>query len=700
MSGAGRPLVALAMAGTFLMMPLTAFAVDDGTQVLPGQTAGAITIDVDGDGVREVVRVVPEPSRARYLLEAWAFDGDRWALIGTANIVRHNQDHNARVPINSSADAFGLLAWNDGNGERLLLATVGNAVDGDTGCCLTVSAVAMSDGVLRVYPLVGTFGDAELIFVLDVDGDGVDELLVSETAPGDQPATARLLRWNGESGFDSQPVELPAGTGPWFGWVIGDSDGVPGEELISGPTSDGQLVRFVAEPGALLVAELARGVPGAFGRPASPFGAAGGMVMGMTQDEIHVMDWPRGGEIEVIHRQQTSERFAMSVVGTGTDAVIVDYGHGPNTDEGPQEALVYDPTLEPQLSLPPSDASSRLSELSARGFPALRLVPHGLFPYVGPLPGGMGDGREAFFAAGSLVILGGEGEPAVRPTNGLVGRLPVGVAGPDHGWMALAAGYFVGRDWAFLRPHGFSGSLAIAPITEVLPDEPPDGRLRPELRDAIVIEDADGTQRVFAPDGGFTATISAPPLSSVVVAFDHTIPFQGEMGLEPMSIEVGPATQREGDQDFKAAIVVITPAGAAYTVAWEGRILREPPELAAAAQTNLLQLSATVSGVASPETAVTIDGEPVATDARGRFSLSVDAAIWPRDVVVTASNALGNQSQERLSVVGVVDYRGLPWVPIVAFATIGIGAALFVRTPGQHSRSLARADDAHLEEIE
>lgn len=687
-------------------MPAQA-AGEDGTQVLIGETAGAITVDVDGDGVREVVRVVDNPTRpGRFLLEAWAFDGERWSVIGSTDVIRHTEGQDARVPINTSADAFGLLAWNDGNGERLLLATVGNAAAGDTGCCLTISAVTRSDGALRADVLLGTFGDAELIFVLDMDGDGIDELLVRETAPGDQPSAARLLIWNGESGFDSQRFELPAGTGTWFGWAIGDSfgwrigdsDGLPGEELVSGPTPDGQLVRLVTEPGGRLVAELARGVPGNFGRPASPFGAANGLLMGTTQDEIHVMRWPRGGEIEVVHWLRSPERFGMSVVGTGTDAVIVDYGHGPFTDQVPQEVLVYDLALEQVLAVPPGDAALRLIDLPAHAFPALRLLPYGIYPYAGPLPGGLGGG-EAFFSPGGLV-LGADGELAVHPTNGLVGRWPVGVAGPEEGWMALAVGYPAWRDRAFLRRSGLTGSLAIAPLGEVLPDAPPDGHLRPELHNAVVIEDADGTPRVFAPDGGFTVTISAPPLSSVVVAVNHAIPFQGQMGVEPISIEVGPATEREGNQDFEAAIIVVTPAGAAYSVTWEGQILREPPELKAGAQTDLLQLSATVSGVATPNSAVTIDGEPAETDADGLFSLSVDAAIWPRDVVVMASDPVGNHSEERLSVVGLVDYRGLPWVPIVGVATLGIGVALFVRTPRRRSEGHAHEDDVRLEEIE
>jgi hypothetical protein len=55
-----------------------------------------------------------------------------------------------------------------------------------------------------------------------------------------------------------------------------------------------------------------------------------------------------------------------------------------------------------------------------------------------------------------------------------------------------------------------------------------------------------------------------------------------------------------------------------------------------------------------------------------------------------------------VTIVGLFDYRGLPWLPIVVLLTVGAGVALFLRTP----RPLAdragytRPEVGALEEIE
>jgi len=53
-----------------------------------------------------------------------------------------------------------------------------------------------------------------------------------------------------------------------------------------------------------------------------------------------------------------------------------------------------------------------------------------------------------------------------------------------------------------------------------------------------------------------------------------------------------------------------------------------------------------------------------------------------------------------VSVIGVFDYRGLPWVPITAALVAVVGVFLFLRVP--RSRPLPRRadDDAALEELE
>jgi hypothetical protein len=95
-----------------------------------------------------------------------------------------------------------------------------------------------------------------------------------------------------------------------------------------------------------------------------------------------------------------------------------------------------------------------------------------------------------------------------------------------------------------------------------------------------------------------------------------------------------------------------------------------------------------------------VDGVPAKLNTNGAFSVEVDAPIWPRDVVVVARDVLGNESVERLQVVGFLDYRGLPWAVIIGVATVAAGGFLFVRTPRRRERPVAAWDDGVLEEVD
>ncbi|CAN5135584.1 hypothetical protein BH23CHL9_BH23CHL9_01970 [soil metagenome] len=706
MSGASRLLIALAVAGSSLLLagrPASVRAADDdGTQVLTGQTAVAITGDVDGDGVRELVRVMVDPTNAsRFVIEALAHDGDQWSSMGTAVVARHNEDQTVRVPIETDSDGFGLLAWNDGDGERILLVTGGRNVTGESGCCLTTFGVRVSDGRLGVVPLSGTFGDADAVAVLDLDGDGVDELLVVEPFRTSGDVQVRVLRWNGSSGFDGEIVPLP--DGGEFGLYlsgIGDSDGVPGDEVIFGPTDDGRLFRLGAAADGQITVEETDGGPVAIGSLRYVASATAGRLTGMTGDAIHVLRWPRGSSMEIAASLPVSEQFALSMLGEGEHAVIVDASMGLTSGEPEFGTLVYDLDLEPVLDLPADAATSRFVELTQRDFPALSGVSHNVYPHVGSLPGGLGDGREAYFIPGRIIVLDSAGELTVQPTSGMVNAVPVGVAGPDDGWMALSTQWPGDKAMAYLYPSGSSATITMTPIDNVLTDAPADGLFAPELRGAFAVEGSAGVQRLVAPDGGFTAMVDAPPGSLVVAASGVSISYQGEVEDGPLSVEIAPDREREGNQEFDAAILVITPAGAAASVSWEVEILREPPELTTSAQTDAFALHSTIIGRASDGADITFDGRPVQAAGTGGFRAEVDAPIWPRDVVVVARDPLGNETVRRLEVVGFLDYRGLPWVPIVGVVTVAFGILMFVRTPRHRPAVLLADGDGRLEEID
>ena len=79
----------------------------------------------------------------------------------------------------------------------------------------------------------------------------------------------------------------------------------------------------------------------------------------------------------------------------------------------------------------------------------------------------------------------------------------------------------------------------------------------------------------------------------------------------------------------------------------------------------------------------------------------MDAPPWPRTVVVVARDPFGGEQRATVEVIGLVDYRGLPWVPIAGAATLVGGAVLFLRTP--RHRPLAERpglDDGRLEDLD
>ena len=102
-----------------------------------------------------------------------------------------------------------------------------------------------------------------------------------------------------------------------------------------------------------------------------------------------------------------------------------------------------------------------------------------------------------------------------------------------------------------------------------------------------------------------------------------------------------------------------------------------------------------------PDASVAVDGTPVPVAADGRFDAAVSAGLWPRDVQIEATDPLGNRNTATVSVVALLDYRQLPWIPIVALLTILAGLVLYLRVP--HLRPAAPSGpmtDATLEDLE
>ena len=77
----GAIVVAIVVVGAGLR-PAAVAAVEDSTQVLPGVTVNAQTVDLDGDGDREIVRLTQEGAGPDHDGDAWGYDGKGWSMIG------------------------------------------------------------------------------------------------------------------------------------------------------------------------------------------------------------------------------------------------------------------------------------------------------------------------------------------------------------------------------------------------------------------------------------------------------------------------------------------------------------------------------------------------------------------------------------------------------------------------------------------
>jgi hypothetical protein len=166
------------------------------------------------------------------------------------------------------------------------------------------------------------------------------------------------------------------------------------------------------------------------------------------------------------------------------------------------------------------------------------------------------------------------------------------------------------------------------------------------------------------------------------------------------------AGRTDRNRKLTVEILLVAPTGQVSIEEWQVDILREAPEVTAEARVEAFALEATVRGTATPGANVVVDGSPIDVDEDGRFAVTVDAPLWPRQIVVTATDPVGNASTTRLEVVGFVDYRGWPWPVFLGLLTVIGGVVMFLRAPrwvAERARTSSAAepeDDAILEELD
>ena len=163
-------------------------------------------------------------------------------------------------------------------------------------CCLLVDDLVVERNTLRLETVADPSAVADAVHVIDLDGDGTDELLASYfLAPLNDASSlteARVFRWAGDHFALLTTGRLPVGSGS-SPFILGDSDGLPGDEaaFISSSALDA-LFRIRLDHDTLISEDSGLIVDDAL---AVPLGATQrGLAVLAPRFGLAVLSWPRG----------------------------------------------------------------------------------------------------------------------------------------------------------------------------------------------------------------------------------------------------------------------------------------------------------------------------------------------------------------------------------------------------------------------
>ena len=676
---AGSPHLALAVA---------AIPDEPSARVLfEGPVYQAVAADLDGDRTREIVALTGAEG-STISVRAWRETGAGWRPIGEPVEVLPGTAGPGTVWVGSPIQ---LLVRDVGEEERVTLVRqpAYDVSDAEAPGGSRLDDLALGGDGLRLDPVAPARRSVDAIWVLDLDGDGTDELVASRSVPplGDvsYPTQMFVHRWTGD-GFDVLEQQLPIGSGD-TPFLLGDSDGAPGEELgiiATAGRPDLHRISLAANDHVLEVEDAGAVVTAAIG---VPLGDGRGIAVVHASGFLTVHSWPAGEE----HTQ-----VAGSVEVSGAMLLgVVDVGGSPRLVVSDRERTDLLRVLD--LPDPAATASGTITAVST----AVTLRDGPIAPYVGPLPGGMPDARPAIVHAGRLIGIATGAEGGI-PFAALAAAQPIGLVGSESRQLAILHGTFE----APIDPAGgrldpptlmADAAISVASFDDVASAEADAGVLDlPVAGGARELED--GTVLVSAE--GIVARLEAPPGSRVYVGSDAvdamlTVPDAGVL-----DVPIRPPAGTEPGSPSRVALTVSTPSGHSYLATWDVQVLDRPPSLAAAVSTSIGSGEVEVAGEAGPFAAVMVGGREAVVDADGRFRMRIALPPWPTDVEIVATDPVGNASTRTVSGIGWVDYRELPWIPIVA-AGIGVAAlVLFLRVPRPGPVIRRADDDAVLEEIE
>ena len=695
-SRAGALAIALAVAP----IPTTTSRAAEGhaPQILPRDAHVALVADVDADGANELVRITASRSRG-HLLDVWRYDGSAWSTVGDVTVPGLEP---SGIDISGpGTEASALLDWREaGRSKVLVLARHGappSARD-ELPCCVDAFELVVQGEQVRLDPLPMEGDVADSMQAADVDGDGTDELVrVTSSFSGDH-TTIDVLRWDGEAFRELTSVDV---SGPMWGLMVGQTDGVAGSDVLIGPQPDGTLQRVAWVDGATVVddAHLDLGERAEGSSVSAVIDEA--MVVSLP-DSLRIIRWPRGEEPMVTARRDGLVYPYPGIIGSGPTTLLAVQEAYFGGGIPPSPLVLFDLALERVGSVAPSPEAIELSDLVSTQVTPSRGLARYPYPYIGQYRGARAEDPARFVWSGTLIEPGAVGGYQAEPISPMAGVSPIGLAGPADAWVALAGIYLASGSVAWLFPadvpDGF-GTITMARADDLA--GPGAAETTVTLVDAVVVaQRADGAVELMAGAERFRVVVEAPE-GSWVTAWNGRQAQELAVTAPSTTLTIDAPNRPEGENTLlRASLLVVTPDGRVDTFEWDGTFIREAPELAVGAATDAFELSATVAGTTGPHATISIDGRQVPVGADGGFTARVDARPWPHHVVVTARDPLGNEVSERLEVVGLYDYRGLPWIAIVGVATVGAGATLFMRSPRRRLQEAPTSGDGRLEELD
>jgi hypothetical protein len=681
---------------------------------------GALAFDLDGDGVNELLGVVADDAAQGLLaVQAWwvADDGS----VERSNQVRARRsasvdeilagrgrlgiDRDDMIAVRVDEPARLVVVRRDGR-DVVLLATMGTETDQDVQCCFTVWELTMAERGQIDLRLVADPQRIGVEFVpVDVDGDGTDELLVTEgplTDGGGDLLDVSLLRWTGER-FARDGFTIPLVASCCAAILdVGETDGQPGEEvLLTGPSPDlaTGLHRVSSRDGVPHVERAEIGEVAAARAVDLPSGPA--IVVADGFSSLYTWSWSS---------DQEPERLAFRTTGGAPVAVF---------GSGDESRVFVSPSVPPGSVLAlPSDLGGGVGPTTTFG----RDTRAGSFsaafggdtdfdppPFFGVLPDGAPGAPNAYAFAGSWVAPDPDPEVVATATRMalLPGLEPLGRVGNDGEWMALLSNFGPVEFFGFpiVRPQldmlrsREIGRLALVATASVFEPEADLGRLFP-------------TWTGVAPDPGrpFNFIVGNDPVDAEIHAPPGTLvrwKTRGgggvaealPNGLVRIRLLEAAGTSAPDGSGTTASIALLTPAGHAYSGTWRISVYRQPPDLGIRDDPALIDFSPTLSGQTIPGSTLTVNGKqaPVAED--GSFAIPVDVGVLPTELRVVVVDPVGNRTERVVSRVWPFDYRKLPFVPIAVLLTIAAGAVLFLRKPDAGPRRRTPDDGSTFEEI-